>query len=175
MTFKLQFVDGRVGLLLLVNHSRDNFSFLLTCVVQMPRVRCGRHWRDGERWRPAVRLYKFALVRHPLGSCRCSVWLSGRRRDRGLRRASQRRLEGGDSVELDPRQAAHEAWGVVTLDEDWVYVSSLCAVTKGGEKKKRVFLKHWEIQSAKKQKGHQFVCPFKNHTPSSTNSHHASA
>lgn len=105
---------------------------MLTCVVKMPGICCGRHWWDGERWGPTVRLHQFALVRHSRGGCRLSVWLSGCRRGRGLCSASQCRLEGRDSVELYPRQTADEAWGVVTLDEEWVYVSSLCMETQGG-------------------------------------------
>lgn len=98
----------------------------------MPGICCSRHWWDGERWSPTVRLHQFALVRHSRGGCRLFVWLNGCRRGRGLCSASQCRLEGGDSVELYPRQTADEAWGVVTLDEEWVYVSSLCTETQGG-------------------------------------------
>ncbi len=106
------------------------FAVMLTCVVQMPRICCGRHWWDGERWRPTVGLHQFALVRHRRGGCRLPVWLSGCRRGLRLCGGSQCGLEGGDSVELHPRQTPDEARGVVTLDEDRVYVSSFCTETQ---------------------------------------------
>lgn len=59
-----------------------------------------------------------------------SVRLSGGRRSLGLRGGSQCGLEGGDSVELYPRETADEAWGVVAFDEDRVYVSSFCTEFK---------------------------------------------
>lgn len=102
----------------------------LTCVVQTPGICCSRHWWDGERWRPTVGLHQFALERHRRGGCRLSVWLTGCWRGLGLWDGSQRGLEGGDSVELHSRQTPDEAWGVVALDDDWVYVSCFCTETK---------------------------------------------
>lgn len=126
------FVDVRCVIYSFLNYFFGISGVILTCVVKMPRICCGRHWWDGERWGPTVRLHQFALVRHSRGGCGLSVRLSGCRRGRGLCSASQCRLEGRDSVELYPRQTADEAWGVVPLDEEWVYVSSLCAETQGG-------------------------------------------
>lgn len=105
--------------------------FTLTCVVQMPGICCGRHWGDGERWRPAVGLHQFTLVRHRWRGCRLLVRLTGCWRGLRLCGCSERRLERGDSVELHPRQTANEARGVVALDEDRVYVSRFCTQTHG--------------------------------------------
>lgn len=97
----------------------------------MPGVRRCRHWRDGERRSAAVGLDQFALVGHLLGGRGRAVRLRCRRRDRGPCRTSQRRLEGGDAVELDPRQAADEARSVVALDEQRVYVPGFWRGTQG--------------------------------------------
>ena len=59
-----------------------------------------------------------------------SVWLTGCGRGLGLCDGPQRRLEGGDSVEVYPRKTPDEAWGVVTLDDHWVYVSGFCTETE---------------------------------------------
>lgn len=104
---------------------------LPTCVVQTPGICRGRHWWDGERRRPTVGLHQFTLMRHWRGcSSRSPVWLSSCRRGLGLCSSPQRRLEGGKAVELHPRQTPDETWGVVGLDEDWVYASSFCTETQ---------------------------------------------
>lgn len=65
-------------------------------------------------------------MRDRRGRCRSPVGLRLCRRPLGLRGASQRPLDGGDPVELNPRQAAGEARGVVLLDEERVYVPGFC-------------------------------------------------
>lgn len=101
-------------------------ALILTCVVKAPGICCGRHWWDGERWCPTVRLQEFALVRHLRGGCWLSVRLSSCGCGGSLCSTSQCKLEGSDSVELHPRQTAYKAWGVVVLNEERVYLSSFC-------------------------------------------------
>lgn len=75
----------------------------------MPGVVGRGHGGDGEGRGTTVGLDQNALGRY--------------RGDDGA--GPQRSLEGGDVVELDPGQTAHEAWSVVPLDQDGVNLASL--------------------------------------------------
>lgn len=80
-----------------------------TSWVQVPGIVGRGHGGDGEGWGSTVGLDQNAV---------CG--------DRGYDARAQRGLEGGDVVELDPGETAHEAWRVVLLNQDGVDLACLC-------------------------------------------------